>query len=396
MVITAILLAVIIVMSAMSAIQVYLTSNLTRRLTHLAQRLERLEQLFGGDVSDENRLQWTPRGTVRSPSGVTLGSLPPPLDLFTASGTYVTLSSLMGTPALLLFLSPRCSVCTALFSNILDYLDAASLPFAIPSTIVTLSERVLQSEVDEAGTEGIRILQTLADDKVYQRYGVSGTPCAVFLDEQGIVCDASYIATIEELFAAGQRASQANMRKEEAALPAHLEGRDMTEKANGSVTRTVQRKLRSLLTWVLMVSMLLAISLFVAPVRIQGQSMEPTLLNSTWALVSPIAAALHMETRDTIVTLRYPYLESLYLVKRVIATPEDCIAIRDDTVYINNHPQEEPFVQYHAHYTKPQQCLAKDELYVLGDHRSASFDSASWGPLPLRDVTGILLVAFHS
>lgn len=77
-------------------------------------------------------------------------------------------------------------------------------------------------------------------------------------------------------------------------------------------------------------------------------------------------------------------------VKRVIGIEGDVVDIRDGFVYLNDEKQEEPYVNGR---TEPRgfmlpYTVGKDEIFVMGDHRTVSEDSRSFGPVSLRQVEG--------
>ena len=213
MAMTIVSISIVAVFGLIAVLQIYFNSATIKKLKNILRRLERIEHLLGEDSTEENKLDWSPRGTLRKPEGVVLGSLFPPLNLSTINGTKVSLNTLSGTQTLLLFLSSGCSVCTNLFERLLDYLDSAPMPLEIPSTVVVLSKGIIQRELEEDDSQGIKILQILIDDVVSQQYGVVGTPCSVILDKKGVVCDAAYISSMEELFVVAHRANSFTMQE---------------------------------------------------------------------------------------------------------------------------------------------------------------------------------------
>lgn len=151
-------------------------------------------------------------------------------------------------------------------------------------------------------------------------------------------------------------------------------------------------KIVSVGSWGVMVVALLAVTTLATPVRIVGQSMEPTLQSGTWILVSPALAAARAPQHDDLVVAHHPSPDGGYIIKRVVGVPGDCVAIQEGRVSRNGQWQAEPFVHSPAHYSVPLRCLTQDEYFVMGDNRAASVDSATWGPLPRSAIAGAVLL----
>jgi signal peptidase I len=78
------------------------------------------------------------------------------------------------------------------------------------------------------------------------------------------------------------------------------------------------------------------------------------------------------------------------LIKRVVGVAGDKIRVRGDTLYVNNEPQEEPYLDKEdpskASYGPTR--VPSGHIFVMGDNRGNSADSRVFGPLPLQNVEG--------
>jgi signal peptidase I len=74
----------------------------------------------------------------------------------------------------------------------------------------------------------------------------------------------------------------------------------------------------------------------------------------------------------------------------VIGVPGDRIEINDGLVKVNGRQLRESYVpdRYRDHASFHPVVVPDDQFYVLGDHRSSSHDSRSWGPVPRRYIYG--------
>ena len=64
--------------------------------------------------------------------------------------------------------------------------------------------------------------------------------------------------------------------------------------------------------------------------------------------------------------------------------------IAQGTVIVNGMPLDESYVppEYRDQVSMPLTIVPKDEYFVLGDHRSSSNDSRSWGMVPRSYIYG--------
>lgn len=154
------------------------------------------------------------------------------------------------------------------------------------------------------------------------------------------------------------------------------------------------RALDFFLSMLLMVVMALAVRLFIAePVRVDGNSMVPTLQNGQIMLCQKISDWFGLPERGQIIIVRYPgYTKNC--VKRVIALPGERFEITDGKVRINGALLDESaywndiIYQDYAAITVPEGCV-----FVMGDNRNGSKDSraASVGPIPSYRIIGRVL-----
>lgn len=123
--------------------------------------------------------------------------------------------------------------------------------------------------------------------------------------------------------------------------------------------------------------------------------MEPTFHSNDYVIVDELSYRLHKPQRgDVIVFLPPANISHEYFIKRVIGLPGETVEIRDGKIFIqgkNDKAQWQLQETYlHALQTPGNMkvTLDKNDLFVMGDNRTASYDSRQWGPLPLQDVAG--------
>jgi signal peptidase I len=94
----------------------------------------------------------------------------------------------------------------------------------------------------------------------------------------------------------------------------------------------------------------------------------------------------------------------LFHVKRVVGLPGDVIEFRDETLFRNGAPVDEPCAVFSSATTRidprlidtPSTLVGRDELFVVGDNRRESFDSRFFGAIPLQDVVGRVAIVYWS
>jgi len=82
------------------------------------------------------------------------------------------------------------------------------------------------------------------------------------------------------------------------------------------------------------------------------------------------------------------------LIKRVIGIPGDTIEIRDNILYVNGEPQNEPYARIDPMENKvlngelEKTVVYPGELFVMGDNRGQSLDSRNFGKIDMSWVEG--------
>jgi signal peptidase I len=126
------------------------------------------------------------------------------------------------------------------------------------------------------------------------------------------------------------------------------------------------------------------------PVKVEGTSMQPELLDQERIFVNKFVYHFEEIHRGDIVVFWYPKDPSKSFIKRVLGVPGDLVSIRDGQVYINGQLVEERYVPrgYQDADSYPPVRVRDGHYYVLGDHRNASNDSRSWGLVPRKYIYG--------
>jgi signal peptidase I len=135
------------------------------------------------------------------------------------------------------------------------------------------------------------------------------------------------------------------------------------------------------------------INLVSARVRVDGFSMQPTLEDGEFVLVSKVNYQFGDVERGDIVVFHFPLDPEQELIKRVIGLPSDTISVQNGQVSVNGWVMDEPYIAAAPAYSG-EWIVPDGQLFVLGDNRNDSSDSHSWGYLPLEKVVGKAVVIY--
>jgi len=128
----------------------------------------------------------------------------------------------------------------------------------------------------------------------------------------------------------------------------------------------------------------------VQPVRVEGTSMQPNLVDKERLFVSKFVYHFGGVERGDLVVFWYPKNKTKCFIKRVIALPGELIEIRQGIVYVNNEPLNERYalLEDPDYYFHPPTQIPSESYFVMGDQRSSSNDSRHWGFVPLSLIFG--------
>ena len=156
------------------------------------------------------------------------------------------------------------------------------------------------------------------------------------------------------------------------------------------------RTRRLLSTWwpaLVLVVLLLTWVLAAEPVRVASSSMVPTLRDRDQVLVDKVTYRFRSPRVGEVVVLRPPG-DGPLTVKRVVALAGSDVALEDGVLVVDGVAQREPGLDLagvDGVYFGPV-AVPESTIFVLGDNRGESVDSRSYGPVPLRDIVGRVVV----
>lgn len=137
---------------------------------------------------------------------------------------------------------------------------------------------------------------------------------------------------------------------------------------------------------------------------IPSGSMQNTLLIGDHVFVNKLYAVFEEPQKGDIIVFKSPLEGGKILIKRVIATPGDSVAMRGDILFLNGEPQKEPYALYEKNRNDPRRgdyrfdlvTVPAGRLFVMGDNRNNSADSRIFGPIRKENILGRAVVAHWS
>ena len=142
---------------------------------------------------------------------------------------------------------------------------------------------------------------------------------------------------------------------------------------------------KELLPYILIVLIVIIIKFFVvAPIRVNGPSMESTLHDKDIMILDEISYRFKDIKRFDIVVVKY---KDEYLIKRVIGLPGEKIEYKNNKLYVNHKYLEENFSHKKTKNFKTKK-IPNNKYIVLGDNRTDSIDSRIIGSIDRKQIRG--------
>jgi signal peptidase I len=134
----------------------------------------------------------------------------------------------------------------------------------------------------------------------------------------------------------------------------------------------------------------------VQPVKVEGTSMQPQLADQDRIFVNRFIYHFTDIRGGDVVVFWYPRDRSKSFIKRVLGIPGDEVEIRQGIVYINGSRIYEPYLnpEFRDHRSLPKVVVPPGQYFVLGDHRSSSNDSRSWGYVAQELIYGKAIFSY--
>jgi signal peptidase I len=148
----------------------------------------------------------------------------------------------------------------------------------------------------------------------------------------------------------------------------------------------------------------------IQPFLVSGSSMVPNFQDGNYVLVDELTYHIRQPERGDVVVFHDPQDWSTYFIKRVIGLPGEKLVINKNVITVFNaaHPDGLALDESYLPSGTPissDNCdggdvisgvctytIASSTYLTLGDNRPESYDSRSWGPLPAKNIVGLVRV----
>ena len=124
---------------------------------------------------------------------------------------------------------------------------------------------------------------------------------------------------------------------------------------------------------------------------VRGDSMRPGFEPGEYLMISRLAYVRSILERGDVVVVRDPRHISRSFIKRVVGIPGEVVRIMDGVVFVDGREVEEPYLgglPASLGLGERTWVVGEKEIFLMGDNRSRSTDSRSFGPVGLRLVVG--------
>jgi signal peptidase I len=158
------------------------------------------------------------------------------------------------------------------------------------------------------------------------------------------------------------------------------------------------------------VSVIIVRVYLVQPFLVSGSSMVPTFQDGNYVLVDEFTYRIHQPQRGDVVVFHDPQDWSTYFIKRIVGLPGEKVIINNNEITVFNTANPNGLVLDESYLpsgtiVSPNTCdggqfvsdictytLSSSTYLALGDNRAESYDSRSWGPLPLKNIVGLVRI----
>lgn len=147
---------------------------------------------------------------------------------------------------------------------------------------------------------------------------------------------------------------------------------------------------KEILSYIIIFIIVILIKKYVfSPIKVNGDSMYPTLYNGDIMILNEIGYYLNGLERFDIVVVD---TNDEKIIKRVLGLPGETVKFKDNKLFINDKEIEENFEHDISHNFDlseiGEEVIPEDYYFVVGDNRGSSRDSRTIGLIHKKQIMG--------
>jgi len=140
---------------------------------------------------------------------------------------------------------------------------------------------------------------------------------------------------------------------------------------------------------ILVVLTVLVFRFVLAPLRLDGTSMEPTFEHGEVAVANRLAYIHQGPERGDVVAVRMRDTgRSIFLLKRVVGLPGEAIGFENGKVTVDGSRLEEDYLVYESDWNRAAVLCEANEYFLVGDNRSMPIEQHTFGRTTLSRIVG--------
>lgn len=158
----------------------------------------------------------------------------------------------------------------------------------------------------------------------------------------------------------------------------------------------MKKFIKEIYSYVLIVVFVILFRSYIAtPVRVDGDSMNDTLINNDILILNKMDKKYE---RFDIIVINY---NNTKLVKRIIGLPGENIEYKDNTLYINDKGYKDIETSRTKDFSIKElyevEKIPEDSYFVMGDNRNNSLDSRDYrvGFINKEDIVGVTIFRIY-
>jgi signal peptidase I len=135
------------------------------------------------------------------------------------------------------------------------------------------------------------------------------------------------------------------------------------------------------------ISAFLFFSYVFLPLRIKGNSMEPTYRNGGINFCWRLHYLISKPKRYDVVVVRFAG-SKVMLLKRVVALEGEQVEFRDGKLLVDGKAIDEPYVRYPCNWNLSPRQVERGCVYMVGDNRSMPIENHYFGQASMKRIIG--------